>query len=149
MDHLVTVTSIYEAFGRGDVPAVLATLADDVRWEEWADNQGQKSGVPWLRARHGKAGAMEFLGVAGQLTIHDFRVLSLMAGGSQVAAEIVIDATTPSGVRYRDEELHRGPLMQPAKSCVCGTTSTRRSTSPRRRSDSSLDEHHGGVHGGA
>jgi ketosteroid isomerase-like protein len=105
-DHKTTVASIYEAFGRGDVPAILETLADDVRWEEWTDNQAQKSDVPWLRARRGKTGVGEFFAIAGQLTIHEFRVLSILAGGDQVAAEVIIDATTPSGARYRDEELH-------------------------------------------
>jgi ketosteroid isomerase-like protein len=105
-DHLATVASIYEAFGRGDVPSILAALSDDVRWEEWAANQGQVSDVPWLRARRGHAGAGEFFAIAGQFTIHEFQVLSLLAGGNQVAAEVVIDATVPTGARYRDEELH-------------------------------------------
>jgi hypothetical protein len=30
-DHVATVASIYEAFGRGDVPAILAALSEDVR----------------------------------------------------------------------------------------------------------------------
>ena len=105
-DHVATVASIYEAFGRGDMPAILAALAEDVRWEEWADNHAQKAAVPWLQARQGKAGALEFFAVAGQFTIHEFRVLSLLAGGDQVVAEVVIDATVPTGARYRDEELH-------------------------------------------
>jgi ketosteroid isomerase-like protein len=105
-DHVATVASIYEAFGRGDVAAILAALSEDVRWEEWADNQAQASGVPWLLARRGKAGALEFLGIVGTLKIHDFQVLSLLAGGNQVVAEVVIDATVPTGVRFRDEELH-------------------------------------------
>jgi uncharacterized protein len=31
-ENLDTVRGAYEAFGRGDVPAVLAVLADDVAW---------------------------------------------------------------------------------------------------------------------
>jgi hypothetical protein len=32
-----TIAAIYEAFGRGDVPAILDHLADDVTWDgEWA-----------------------------------------------------------------------------------------------------------------
>ena len=105
-DQVATVASIYEAFGRGDVATILATLAEDVRWEEWADNRAQKSGVPWLQPRQGPAGALEFFAIAGQFEIHEFRVLSLLAGGDQVVAEVVIDATVPTGARYRDEELH-------------------------------------------
>jgi ketosteroid isomerase-like protein len=62
--------------------------------------------VPWLLHRQGKAGARAFFELAGQFRIHEFQVLSLMAGGDQVVAEVVIDATAPTGVRYRDEELH-------------------------------------------
>jgi ketosteroid isomerase-like protein len=105
-DHLKTVASIYEAFGRGDVPAILATLSERVQWEAWADNHAQRTNVPWLRRREGKSGAREFFEIAGQFTIHDFQVLSMMAGGNQVAAEVVIDATVPGGARYRDEEIH-------------------------------------------
>ena len=105
-DNISTVASIYEAFSRGDVAAILATLSDDVQWEEWSDNRAQQAGVPWLQHRRGKAGAGEFFAVAAQLQIHDFTVLSLMGGGNQVAVEVLIDATAPGGGRYRDEELH-------------------------------------------
>jgi ketosteroid isomerase-like protein len=77
-----------------------------VAWEQWADNQAQQAGVPWLAERHGREGVAEFFGVVGTLKIAEFRVLSLMASDDQVAAEIVIDATTPDGGHYRDEELH-------------------------------------------
>ena len=105
-DHIRTVASIYEAFGRGDVQTILAALSEDVKWEEWAANHAQQAGVPWLQLRHGKAGARDFFEIAGQFKIHEFQVLSLLAGGEQVVAEVLIDATVPTGVRYRDEELH-------------------------------------------
>jgi hypothetical protein len=68
-------------------------MAEDVQWEAWADNSAQKADVPWLRLRHGKAGAAEFFQLVAQFQIHDFKVLSLMANDRQVAAEFVIDAT--------------------------------------------------------
>ena len=64
-DNLATISAIYEAFGKGDIPTILGHLADDVRWEEWADNSVVKAGVPWLQARHGKPGALEFFQVMG------------------------------------------------------------------------------------
>ena len=33
-DNVGTVAAIYEAFGRGDLPAILDQLADDVQWEQ-------------------------------------------------------------------------------------------------------------------
>ena len=32
------VQGIYSAFQRGDVPAILAAMSDDVAWEAWSDN---------------------------------------------------------------------------------------------------------------
>src|SRR5262249_8509337 len=103
---IATISAIYEAFGRGDVTAILDLLSDNVAWEPWADNTAQCAGVPWLVARQGKTGAGEFFRFVGQFQIHEFKVLSLIGSEQQVAAEVVIDATVPGGKRYRDEELH-------------------------------------------
>lgn len=107
-DHLATVTAIYEAFGRGDIPALLEHVSDDVQWESWADNTAQKSGVGWMLPRRGRAAVAEFFQVvAEELDIREFNVLSLMAGGNQVAAEFVISASLRKGEGiYRDEEMH-------------------------------------------
>ena len=107
-DIVATVHEIYAAFGRGDIPAVLSHLADDVAWESWADNTAARAGVPWLQPRHGKAGAAEFFGLLGSvLVIKDFQVLSIMANDRQVAVEFVIECDVPgTGGHYRDEELH-------------------------------------------
>lgn len=75
-------------------------------WEQWADNSAQKAGVPWLQAWEGKAGVLEFFKVMGSLNVLDFRVLSLMAGGNQVAAEFEIEFVAPSTGRLRDQEMH-------------------------------------------
>jgi ketosteroid isomerase-like protein len=111
-DSLAIVQSIYAAFGRGDVPAILDRLADDVRWEAWDDNSAQKAGVPWLQPRRDKAGVLAFFQLLGAGKVHDFRVLSLMANGNQVAAEIVIDAELPGAGRFRDEEIHLWTLNE-------------------------------------
>ena len=105
ISHNLAVIGVnYDAFGRPDIPIILGHLADDVRWEEWSDNTAQKAGVPWLQARHGKAGALEFFQVMGsRLQVTEFRVLSLMAGGNQVAAEFVIACDVKgTGRRYRE-----------------------------------------------
>jgi ketosteroid isomerase-like protein len=106
-NNVATVMTIYEAFGKGDIPAVISHLSDDVQWEQWIDNSAQKAGVPWLQARKGKDGALEFFKIVGGFNIKDFRVLSIMANENQVAAEIAIEAEIPAtGGHFRDEELH-------------------------------------------
>ena len=106
-NHLATASAIYEAFGKGDIPTILSHMAEDVQWEQWADNSAQRAGVPWLAPRQGKAGVLAFFQVLGGMPIKDFQVLGMMAGGNQVAVEFVIEAEVPStGGHYRDEEMH-------------------------------------------
>src|SRR4051812_896795 len=100
-DHVQTVQAIYEAFGRGDVPAILERLAPDVAWEAWEDNHATRGDVPYLIPRGDREGVGEFFGEVAKLGVLDFQLLDLMAGRRQVAAEIRI--VTP---RFTDEELH-------------------------------------------
>ena len=106
MDNTSTVQSIYAAFGRGDVPAILAHLQVRVAWEQWQDHSAQKAGVPWLAARNGPAEAVAFFAVLSTMKFRHFQVLSLMAGGNQVAAEIQFEAELAGGAILRDEEMH-------------------------------------------
>jgi ketosteroid isomerase-like protein len=108
MSHLATVQSIYQAFGRADLPAILAHLHPKVRWEQWADHSAQQAGHPLFAPRAGREEAAGFFALlAQQLTIHEFQVLDVFGSGQQVAAEIVIDCTwQPTGTRLRDEEMH-------------------------------------------
>ena len=102
-----TVAAMYESFQRGDVPAILAQLSDDVRFEDWADNRAQRAGVPWMMPRRGKAGAAEFFGLVGAFKFSELKVLSVLSSADQVAVEVVIAAEVPStGGAYRDEEIH-------------------------------------------
>jgi ketosteroid isomerase-like protein len=104
--NLTIVTDIYAAFGRGDVPTILDKIAPDCRWESWGNNRAQRLGVSTLQPRTGRAGVADFFAVVGQLQIHDFQVLDVLAGERQVAVEVVIEFSTLGGGRSRDEELH-------------------------------------------
>ena len=89
MSHLATAQEIYRQFGAGDIPGIVAKLADDVEWEHDAVDHG----VPWLRPGRGKGHALEFFGVVGkQLDITSFAVERLLEGGDQVVAIIRIEA---------------------------------------------------------
>jgi ketosteroid isomerase-like protein len=108
MSNLGTVQRIYEAFGKGDVPAILDVLAEDIEWEAWENNSAVNAGVPWMTPRHGKAETVQFFETAGQMEILDLQVLGMMEGGNQVAVEFILEANLPSwgGGHYRDEEMH-------------------------------------------
>jgi ketosteroid isomerase-like protein len=108
VSNLSTVQGIYEAFGKGDVSAIVDVLADDVEWEAWSDNSAVKAGVPTMVPRHGKSEVVHFFETAAQLEITDLQVLNMMEGGGSVAVEFVIEANLPTfgGGHYRDEEMH-------------------------------------------
>lgn len=109
MSNIGTVQSIYQAFGQGDVPAILDMVAEDVEWEAWSGaNAAQDADVPWMLARSGRAGVGEFFqAVADGLEFHSFQPTNLLEGGDQVAATVSFDATAKStGERFQDEEIH-------------------------------------------
>ena len=105
-DNLTTVTDLYAAFGRGDVPAILDALSEDVRWEQWDDNTAQRAGVPHLQPRSGRDGVAEFFAQIAEIDFHAFEIRGLAAGDDLVVADVLIDVTLPSGECMRDEELH-------------------------------------------
>ena len=106
--HLETVQAIYQAFGQGDLPTILARLSPSIQWDAFADHSAQRAGHPLFVPRSDPAGVAQFFQALGsQLTIHEFKVLDIFGSGRQVAAECVIDCTYgATGLRVRDEELH-------------------------------------------
>ena len=118
MSNIATVQSVYEAFGRGDIPSILDRLAEDVSWEAWSgSNSAQEAGVPWMLARSGRAGVAEFFqAVADGLEFHSFQPTNLLEGDEQVVATISFDATAKStGERFQDEEIHLWTFDQDGK----------------------------------
>jgi hypothetical protein len=79
MTPVQTVESIYEAFGRGDIPFILGQLDPNVVWRQ--------PGVPWGGDYRGPAGAAEFftkLNAAVETT--GFEVEENVDAGEQVVS---------------------------------------------------------------
>lgn len=109
MSNLTVVQGLYEAFGRGDIPAVLEFLADDVRWEEWpTPNTAQQSDVPYMRARAGREAVKGFFeDIQEDFELNSFRPQAFLEGEDRVAVLIAVDFTVRStGKRVEDEEIH-------------------------------------------
>lgn len=86
MDHVETVKEIYAAFGRGDVPAILERVAEDVQWE-FAYEGAADPGLPWLAPRRGRAGVGAFLSaVAEHLAFESFAPVVVVGGETTVVA---------------------------------------------------------------
>lgn len=103
MSNLRTIQAIYEAFGQGNVPAILDHLADDVEWERG----GKDHGVPWLKPGVGKAHVGKFFEAIGAFQMTKFAPTNMLEGGNQVVAVIDVELTVnATGKSVSDEELH-------------------------------------------
>jgi ketosteroid isomerase-like protein len=118
MSNVETVESVYEAFGRGDVPAILERLSDDVEWEYGMSD----AGVPWLRPRSGRDGALEFFASLGALEFQKFAPKMLLAGDDVVVALIDLAfVVKETGVAVEEEdEVHIWYFDPSGKICRFG-----------------------------
>lgn len=77
-----TVQSIFEAFGRGDIPAVLEHVAEDATWKAPGP-----SVVSYFGDRRGHAGATEFFVQLGtSVDFERFEPRAFVAEGDKVVA---------------------------------------------------------------
>lgn len=106
--NAATVQAIYEAFGRGDIHAILQRLAADVRWDHWPHGNGaQDAGVPWMVQRTGRNEVAGFFAGLADLEFHHFRPVTVLEGDGRVAALIEVEATgKATGNRLHDLEIH-------------------------------------------
>jgi ketosteroid isomerase-like protein len=102
--HVATVQAVYEAFGRGDVPAILAQLSDDVRW----DHDTPSWGLPWYEPRTGPAEVAEFFRALGDnIILHRLEPANFLTGGNQVAVLLEVELEVKGGTEVRPEqEIH-------------------------------------------
>lgn len=77
------VKDAYAAFGRGDVPGVLALLDDNVEWHGVIGTEGV---LPHAGLKQGRAAVGEFFRVLGETAeFHTFEPREFIAQGDQVA----------------------------------------------------------------
>jgi len=102
-----SVTAMYDAFGRGDVPGILSHLSEDVTWdvtdEPWTPHAAQ---VPWMIPRRGHEQVTEFFAIVSAWHYERFEVLDMLVSDTQVAAEIRLTAELPNGGRIDEEVIH-------------------------------------------
>lgn len=102
MSNVQTVQELYAAFGRGDVPGILARLADSVEWDY---NMDPATEVPWLRPRRGRDGAAEFFASLAGLDIHKLAPKAFLEGPGLVVVLLDIEFTArATGRRVAEED---------------------------------------------
>ena len=83
--HLEAVTRLYEAYGRGDVDAVLAELADDVDWAA----EAASSSAPWYGPFRGKGEVPRFFKEIGtNVDVNEFEIIGMTSNETDVVATI-------------------------------------------------------------
>jgi ketosteroid isomerase-like protein len=98
-----TIERVYAAFGRGDVDAVLAEVADDVDWAA----EAASTSAPWYGPHQGKDGAARFFAELGSsVEIGEFTPLSFTSNDTDVMVTIRWTFTARATGRTATETLH-------------------------------------------
>lgn len=100
MNNVQTVQSIYAAFGRGDIPAILAHLAENIEWEYGMSN----AGVPWLQPIRGRENAPKFFESLTALEFQKFQPKVFLESGNVVVALIDLAVVVKATGRSISEE---------------------------------------------
>jgi len=104
MSNLQTIQNIYEAFGRGDIPAILSRLQEDVEWDYGLVD----AGVPWLKPRKGIDKVTKFFESMSAFELRKFQPKTFFENGNTVVAlidvDLVVKATNQS--IHEEDEVH-------------------------------------------
>lgn len=101
--NIKIIKDVYEAFGRGDVAAVLDAVADDVDWA--AEAAG--SGAPWYGVRYGKGAVVKFFEAFGTaMDVEEWTPLAFAASDADVHSVVRIRATSRATGKSMTMNLH-------------------------------------------
>jgi ketosteroid isomerase-like protein len=107
-----TVKKIYEAFGRGDVDAILAEVHDDVDWAI----ESSVAGAPWHGPRRNKSEVRRFFEeIAGSISVTEFAPFSFAANDTDVFAVIRFALTAKATGKSGATQLHHWWRFQGGK----------------------------------
>lgn len=101
MENVEVVHRIYEAFGRGDVPAILEHLSEEVEW----DYGSTSAEIPWLQPLHGRAQVPRFFEALQALEFRRFEPHTFLASGDTVVVLLDLEAVVrATGAEIREED---------------------------------------------
>jgi ketosteroid isomerase-like protein len=101
--NIRTITGVYEAFGRGDVAAILDAVTDDVDWAAEASS----SAAPWYGVRHGKDAVAAFFADFGStMEVDEFTPVSVAANDTDVLTVVRFRARSRTTGRAEQMDLH-------------------------------------------
>ena len=101
--NIKTIEGVYEAFGRGDVAAILDAVTDDVDWAA----EAASSAAPWYGVRHGKDAVAAFFSEFGStMEVEEFTPVSFAANDTDVLTLVHFRARSRSSGRTSEMNLH-------------------------------------------
>ena len=101
--NIKTIAEIYEAFGRGDVAAILDAVTDDVDWGA----EAASSAAPWYGVRHGKDAVAAFFTAFGStMEVEEFTPRAFAANETDVLTVVRCRAKARATGRTLDMDLH-------------------------------------------
>lgn len=101
--NIKTIEEIYEAFGRGDVAAILDAVTEDVDWAA----EAVSSAAPWYGVRHGKDAVADFFaGFGSTMEVEQFTPVSFAANDTDVLTMVRFQARSRSTGRAVQMNLH-------------------------------------------
>jgi ketosteroid isomerase-like protein len=103
MGNADAVHRIYAAFGQGDMPGILAALAEDVEWEhDWGPEP-----LAIYAPRRGREAVLGFFAALAPYEFLRFEPAGFLEGPDMVAALIHVELRhRESGRTFRDLECH-------------------------------------------
>ena len=113
--NIETARQMYEAFGRGDVQAILDRVTDDVDWS----TDAEIASAPWYGPRHGKDGVRSFfqaIGTAGPVS--EFTPLAIAGNEDGDVMVFIRYAFTAAGTgRHVAMNMHHYFKFRDGKAC--------------------------------
>jgi ketosteroid isomerase-like protein len=101
--NIKTIMGVYEAFGRGDVAAILDAVTSDVDWAAEAD----PAVAPWHGVRHGRDAVATFFAEFGAtMEVEEFTPVSLAANDTDVLSVVRFRARSRSTGKTAAMDLH-------------------------------------------
>jgi ketosteroid isomerase-like protein len=101
--NIKTIQMVYEAFGRGDVAAILANVTDDVDWASVAAGRG----APWYGVRQGPEQVAAFFTEFGStMEVEDFTPITFAANDTDVLTVVRFAAKVRATGRRTEMHLH-------------------------------------------
>jgi len=101
--NIKTIQQVYEAFGRGDVQAVVDAVSNDVDWAAEASS----TVAPWYGVRHGKEGVASFFEAFGStMEILEFQPYAFAGNDTEVFTVVHCRAKSRATGKAIEHDLH-------------------------------------------